>query len=58
MSLPINGMRVGALTLNQTNITSQSECFALINTRCLVSNYRVAALMNGEAQQKAVRRNG
>ncbi len=36
-----------AFTLNQTNINSQSEVVALINTRREIVS-RAAALMNGE----------
>ncbi len=42
-----NSKRNAAFTLNQTNITSQSEVAAPINTRREIVS-RAAALMNGE----------
>ncbi len=54
--------RSTAFTLNQINITSQSDFFCSYKheMRIIVSNCRVAALMNGEARhvEKAARRNG
>ncbi len=49
-----------AFTLNQTNITSQSEFLLKHEMRIIVSSSRAAALMNGEARhvKKAARRDG